>query len=480
MPTVQGYSSSEDEACLPELPKYEIPRFLKSDIENLLLVQLPMVDSNRNQGTKKRVMDEATFKLESKVFDLKPIKESSRFNTPKKRKKQNVEDESYKGPWANFNSDDDKGTLDQEESVNDQHKSVDYQPLDGISIDVKTPQPTSEFVGSSILDHEGRSYMYIPKDFATLSNKQGTPECFAPKSLIHTFKGHKKGVTKLDIYHHLLLSAGNDCKIMLWNLHNNRELLRIFHGHSQAVTDISFNSSGKKFLSCGFDRVVHVWDTETGEILKTIQVKSIPNVVKFNPNKESEILVGLSNKKIEHYDLIKLNFNDPIQTYDHHLGAINTITIVENNNRFMTTSDDKSVRFWDWQINIPCKVISDPSQHSMPAAVVHPGGSFIALQSMDNRIRVIQGHGKFKFAKKKPFTGHQVAGYGIEIDISADGKVLMSGDAKGHGFFWEWKTGKLINKIKVSNKPITCIKSLRQKSSTVVMAGISGEIYYCE
>jgi pre-mRNA-processing factor 17 len=223
-----------------------------------------------------------------------------------------------------------------------------------------------------------------------------------------------------------------------------------------------------------------VWNTETGELEKTIKVDGIPNVVKYNPNNESEILVGMSNKKINHYDLSRKDFQSPIQTYDHHLGAINSITIIEKNKRFMTTSDDKSVRFWDWQINIPRKIISDPSQHSMPTARVYPGDSFIALQSMDNSIHVILGNGKYKSMKKKSFSGHQVAGYGIDIDISPDGKIIMSGDANGFGYFWDWKTCKLITKLKVNTKPITCIRFLPHESSKVLLAGVSGEIYYCD
>lgn len=209
-------------------------------------------------------------------------------------------------------------------------------------------------------------------------------------------------------------------------------------------------------------------------------MKAIPNVIKFNPNNENEFIVGLTNHKIEHYDLSVSNFEVPIQTYDHHLGAINSLTTIDNNNRFMSTSDDKTVRFWDWQINIPIKFISDPSQHSMPSAAIYPGGKYIALQSMDNSIQVIQGHGKFKFNKNKWFDGHNVAGYGIDVEISPDGKIIMSGDSKGFGYFWDWKTCKLVNKLKVSDKPITCIKSHPQEASKVVMAGMNGHIYYCD
>lgn len=37
-----------------------------------------------------------------------------------------------------------------------------------------------------------------------------------------------------------------------------------------------------------------------------------------------------------------------VQEYDRHLGAVNTITFVDHNRRFVSTSDDKSLRVWEW------------------------------------------------------------------------------------------------------------------------------------
>lgn len=37
-----------------------------------------------------------------------------------------------------------------------------------------------------------------------------------------------------------------------------------------------------------------------------------------------------------------------VQEYDRHLGAVNTIVFVDENRRFVSTSDDKSLRVWEW------------------------------------------------------------------------------------------------------------------------------------
>ena len=60
------------------------------------------------------------------------------------------------------------------------------------------------------------------------------------------------------------------------------------------------------------------------------------------------------------------------QEYDQHLGPVNTITWVDNNRRFLTTSDDKTIRGWDYDIPVVIKYIAEPYMHSMPAVTVHP------------------------------------------------------------------------------------------------------------
>lgn len=60
------------------------------------------------------------------------------------------------------------------------------------------------------------------------------------------------------------------------------------------------------------------------------------------------------------------------QEYDQHLGPVNTISFVDENRRFVTTSDDKTIRAWDFDIPVTIKYIAEPYMHSMPAVTIHP------------------------------------------------------------------------------------------------------------
>lgn len=97
----------------------------------------------------------------------------------------------------------------------------------------------------------------------------------------------------------------------------------------------------------------------------------MPYCVKFHPDEDKQNLFvcGTSDKHIHCYDI---NSGEIVQDYDRHLGAVNSITFVEEGRRMVTTSDDKSIRVWEWDIPVDMKYIADPSMHSMPAVGLHP------------------------------------------------------------------------------------------------------------
>jgi pre-mRNA-processing factor 17 len=352
--------------------------------------------------------------------------------------------------------------------------------------DEELGEETTEFHGSEERDYQGRTYMHVPKDLdIDLEKEVGSVKNYIPKKLVHTWKSHTKPIVGLRFFPgsgHLLLSGSADCKVKLFDVYHQRELLRTYSGHTKALSDLTFNTDGRQFLTASYDRMIKLWDTETGQCINRFTTGKTPHCIRFNPTLEhsNEFLAGMSDKKIVQFDI---RTREVVQEYDHHLAAINTITFVDENRRFLTTSDDKSLRAWDYNIPVPIKYIAEPYMYPMVRSSPHPSGKYVVFQSSDNQIVVYGATDKFRQNRKKSFRGHNNAGYAIDVSVSPDGQFVASGDTGGYVCFWDWKTCKMFGKLEAGGRgekggAVTCVEWHPQETSKVVTAGLDGAIRY--
>lgn len=295
--------------------------------------------------TKKNISKSERRKLKSKLIELRTGMGSAR-----------PSDEQFEqmAAWAN--------TADQKAGIEGAKAAAGI--AEGTSAKSKDDTEKTTLHIKDEYDYLGRTYMHPRQD---LGERLGvTPEkCFLPKANIYTWSGHTKGVQRTQFLPntgHLMLSCSMDSKIKLWEFYGERRLLRTFHGHTQAVRDISFNRDGSRFVSCGYDKVTRLWDTETGQCIARYKSKKITYCVKFHPDADKQHLfvAGDQNKMIITRDT---NTGEVVQEYDRHLGSVNSITFVEDGKRMVTTSDDKSIRVWEWDIPVDIKYIADPGLH---------------------------------------------------------------------------------------------------------------------
>ena len=335
------------------------------------------------------------------------------------------------------------------------------------------------FHGKEEKDYAGNSWTKPPKDKKSKINLLES-NCYIPKKWEYTWPGHGRGVSAVRFfpgYGHLMLSAGLDSKLKIWDVYGSGKCMRTYLGHTQAVKDVQFSNDGSRFLSAGFDRMIKLWDTETGKVIGRFTTGKVPNCVRFHPDddKQNVMLAGMSDKKIVQFDMDSGNLE---QEYNEHLGAVNSITFVDENRRFVTSSDDKSLRVWDFGTPVQIKYIADPSMHSMPSVTVHPNGGWIACQSLDNQIVVYSTRERFKKNPKKVFKGHTNSGYACQVSFSPDGKFIMSGDANGRMFFWDWKTSRVFRTFKAHDGVcIGCVWHPLEQSK-VATCGWDGLIKY--
>jgi pre-mRNA-processing factor 17 len=338
-------------------------------------------------------------------------------------------------------------------------------------------QAKSIFMGEEEYDYQGRSWIEHPRTLKP--DEDGQHQVFLPKKCIHKWTGHTKGVHCIELfpkYGHLLLSGSMDHTVRIWDVYKEKKCQRIYEGHSGAIRGINFSNDGRQFLTCSFDRFIHLWDTETGQSIQSFTNRRVPYCIKFYPEDNNQFIIGDSNNMIVQFDT---RSKEIVQEYNHHLQAVNSVTFVDDNKRFVSTSDDKKILIWEWGIPVPIKYISEPSMHSMPSVTLHPSGGFFAGQSLNNQIDVYTARDKFKLCRKKVFRGHSNAGYACQIGFSPNGQYLMSGDGEGKICFWDWKSTKMYKKLKAHDHG-PCMGAIWHpiEPSKVISCGWDGTIKY--
>ncbi|KAG8533196.1 uncharacterized protein KY384_001979 [Bacidia gigantensis] len=400
-------------------------------------------------------------------------------------------DRQYRGPWARPTNEalyDERDAAEGEELASDE-EYVEEESIPDISAPMNkastayendlTNTESTQYDGSQEADYMGRSYMMHPPNKPTEVER-----CYYPKKLVNTWKHGSKPITAIRFFPktaHLLLSASADAKIKIFDVYREQELLRTYSGHVKALTDAEFSPNGSQMLSAALDRYMKLWDVETGTCLSRFKTGAIPHVIKFNPSAPHEFVAGMSDKKIVQFDtrVPPDSENSLVQEYDHHLGPINSITFVDEDRRFISTSDDKSLRAWEVNIPVPIKFIAEPYMYALTRAALHPSGKHAVFQSGDNQIVVYAAGDRFRQNRKKLFRGHNTSGYAVDVDISPDGGLVTSGDSAGYVCFWDWKTCKMYEKIKASAEgAITCVRWNPQTTSRVATAGTEGIIKY--
>ncbi|MCJ1356059.1 MAG: WD domain protein [Icmadophila ericetorum] len=83
----------------------------------------------------------------------------------------------------------------------------------------------------------------------------------------------------------MLVSGSYDEAVFLWNVRTSRKM-RDLPAHSDPVGGVDFIRDGTMIVSCGGDGLIRIWDTPTGQCLRTLvhEDNAAVTSVKFSPN----------------------------------------------------------------------------------------------------------------------------------------------------------------------------------------------------
>lgn len=90
----------------------------------------------------------------------------------------------------------------------------------------------------------------------------------------------------------LLVTAGFDKKILLWDIYRNCANIGILGAHKNAVLDVAWSYDGVRLYTASADKTVQVWDMESNIPLKKFKGHSSYVNTCFPSIKGDELLVS--------------------------------------------------------------------------------------------------------------------------------------------------------------------------------------------
>jgi len=205
--------------------------------------------------------------------------------------------------------------------------------------------------------------------------------------LLETMSGHKDCIYSVAISPDgkLLASGSYDKLILLWEIASGRQL-RTLKDHIDAVFSVAFSPDGKRLASGAQDRSVKVWDVAAGQRLFTLS-EPLDGItaVAFRPS-GMQAAAGGYDKVIRTWDLTDKG-GTLAQSMIAHEGTILQLAYSPDGKTLISTSADRTIRFWDAETLAPLKAL-DKQPDWVQAVSVSPDGKWLAAGRYDGSVSV--------------------------------------------------------------------------------------------
>ncbi|KPI90012.1 hypothetical protein ABL78_0872 [Leptomonas seymouri] len=280
-------------------------------------------------------------------------------------------------------------------------------------------------------------------------------------------------------YGHLLFSGDLAGQCRLWNS-TSRQLIATFSAHAQPIKSLEVTQDAT-FMSTGsMDGTVAMWDVEAGKCVHVLTNPERLPVVQHlhHPSDEAHLLLAAVNKKVVLYD-VRVSCSNYQREYTGHMGTIFNLTLLSDGGKMLTTSEDKTLRTWDYRSPVQIKQFADAAMHAITHVLHHPTQpEYLAAQSLDNKVIVFRndGGGRLRLLHDREFTGHTISGTRCQLGFSHDGRYLSSGDIGGKLYVWNWATKKLEKSFKAHAQMLVAHLWHPIEPSKVVTAAWDGHI----
>jgi WD40 repeat protein len=230
--------------------------------------------------------------------------------------------------------------------------------------------------------------------------------------------------------------AAGDNAVRLWKIIDGKQI-HLFGEHKNWVWTVTFSPDGKILASGSEDQTIILWDTETGNLIKSLESVSWIKSIVFSP--DGKILAsGSDDQSIKLWDI---HTGECICTLMGHSQSVNSVSFSPDGKILASGSDDQSIKFWNIHTGECIDTLMGHSQ-SVNSVSFSPNGKILASGSDDQSIKIWNAH-----IGECIYTLEEHSKLVNSVSFSPDGKILASGSDDQSIKLWNVHTGECIDTL---------------------------------
>jgi len=252
--------------------------------------------------------------------------------------------------------------------------------------------------------------------------------------LLHHFRGHKDGVTAVDMNPRVkeVVSASRDGTIVVWNWNQEKKAYK-FSGHTGPCLDVRFSRSGHLMASASADRTLRLWqpNNQLGDSVALTGHSGPVNCLDFSPD-NLRIASGADDKTVRLWTISQARLTGSLGQHDpgsQHQDRVLSVQFAPSASSSLVAScsADRSVKLWD-ERSTRCVASLPPDEDgTMPRHLsFHPTGTCLAVASGD-RVKVLDVTGGMRL--RQLYLAH--VGQVNQVSFHPSGNYLLSAGHDG-------------------------------------------------
>lgn len=252
-------------------------------------------------------------------------------------------------------------------------------------------------------------------------------------TLLRNFGGHQGSKVEYVTFNATgdkFATAGFDGLIHIVDIKNNTEGAKVLSGHSGTVNHVAFNKSGTILVSAANDGLIKVWDVASGTML--YQFANAPTsalfreayFVVFSPD-ERYLYFGGKNSRIQRVALSPDAKPETVYSDNYHI----TSAIVSPDSRYLLFSAAYEIMLLDFNTNKLSPRRYTGSEDFVNDVQISPDGKTVIAWTENGHIKTWD----YTTSKAKDAFKAGNKGY-CHVFYAKDGRYIASGNSVGTGF----------------------------------------------